>query len=199
MSAPPAPRRGRPRSAAADRAILDAAFSLLRDRGYAATSMDAVAARAGVSKATIYRRYPAKADLAVAALDSQFEIGPLPDSGDARSDIIALIGRFQHVLVEVMGMQILGTLLVEEKDHPELLEAFRSRVIAARRSAMAAIARRAMERGELRSDLDLDTVIDLLAGAVIVRRVMAGAATPEYAERLLDAVWPALAAPQPAA
>lgn len=193
MSDAPAPRPGRPRSATADRAILDAAFSLLHDRGYAATSMDAVAEEAGVSKATIYRRYPAKAELAVAALDSRLQIGPLPDTGNARADVIALIDRFQHLLLEVMGMQIFGTLLVEEKDHPELLEAFRSRVIRARRAAMAGITRRAMERGEIRPDLDLETMIDLLAGAVIVRRVMAGGAVPGYAERLLDAVWPALA------
>jgi AcrR family transcriptional regulator len=189
---PPA-GRGRPRSAAADRAILDAAAALLRERGYAATSMDAVATRAGVGKATIYRRYPAKADLAVAALDFQMQIGPLPDSGDTRTDIITLIERFQHLLVEVMGMQIFGTLLVEERDHPELLEAFRSRVIAVRRAAMAVIARRGMERGDLRSDLDLETVIDVLAGAVIVRRVMSGTGTPGYAERLLEMLWPALA------
>lgn len=194
MSVAAPPRRGRPRSAAIDQAILDAAFSLLHERGYAATAMDAIAARAGVSKATIYRRFRGKPDLAVAALDSRLQLGSLPDSGDTRADLVTLISRFQHLMVEVMGMRIFGTLLVEEARHPDLLEAFRTRVVAVRRAAMGEIVTRGIARGELRPDLDAETLMDLVSGAVIVRRIIAGRPPAGYPERLVAALWPGLVA-----
>ena len=90
------PRAGRPRDPLVDRAILQATLRVLTDQGYAGTSIERVAAEAGVGKTAIYRRYASKAELTAAALASQRDAwGPPPDTGSARNDMIEMLAQAQ--------------------------------------------------------------------------------------------------------
>ena len=122
-------RGGRPRSRAIDEAILAAARAELAERGYARMSVDAVAARAGVSKPTIYLRHPTKADLATAAVASmRVEPRPAP-THDLRADLIAQLSLLRAGLERPYGMETLGTVMAEEHETPELLDLFRERLV----------------------------------------------------------------------
>lgn len=103
---------GRPRSADADRAILEAAFRSLTEGGYSQMSIEAVAADAGVGKTTIYRRYPTKRDLAAAAIAAMTFVAPPPTDQDIRTTLLGILRRGREVLVGARAMAMLGTLLV---------------------------------------------------------------------------------------
>ncbi|HMM49654.1 MAG TPA: TetR/AcrR family transcriptional regulator [Miltoncostaeaceae bacterium] len=182
----PARRGGRPRSVAHDRAILAAALRLLARDGFARMSMDAVAAEARVSKATLYLRYRSKSDLATAALARLREEAERPPSGDLRAD---LVGRMERAISYAGGtsvMPLIGTCLVEYDSTPELLELLRERGIGPRRAALRAIMAAAQERGELRADLDLEAGIDLLMGAYFARHLSGGEVNGGWAESVVD-------------
>ena len=116
----PARAPGRPRSQRADEAILAAALAELGERGYARMSVDAVAARAGVSKPTVYLRHRTKADLATAAIASM-RTQPRPEpTADVRSDLIAHLSLLRAGLERPNGMAMFGTVLAEEGETPEI-------------------------------------------------------------------------------
>ncbi len=187
MSAPSEETRrpGRPRSARAHASILRAALELLAEVGYRGLSMEAVAARAGVGKATIYRRWRSKDELlkeAIASLNADFEY---VDTGSLQSDLEALIA-----LGAPGAMQVMPQLLGELMRQPELHELFRANLIEPRR----AIARQALEaaqrRGELARGVDLELVVDMLIGPLFYRalrqRALAPAAVQATAEQVLE-------------
>ena len=188
---------GRPRSADADRAILSAALRLLVQEGYVGLSLEAVAAAAGVGKTTIYRRYRDKRELAAAAVSTMIDdLGPPPDSGDTRADVIAMMGRIQQELEGRPLFPMVGTLLVEEQRNPELLERFRERVIRPNRARLRAMLERGAARGEIRERADLEVAVDALAGAVFARH-LSGLDTPAgWVESAVDVVWDGLTAPK---
>ncbi|MDT7581517.1 MAG: hypothetical protein QOK35_2781, partial [Pseudonocardiales bacterium] len=130
----PAPR-GRPRRAELDDAILDACFAVLSAVGYAGMSIDAVARRAGVTRPTIYRRWPGKQELVIAALSrAQAGIVDLPDTGDVRHDLVAQLRSLRQTLTRPHGMAVIGSMLAEEHTAPALLAGFRDQVVAQRRA-----------------------------------------------------------------
>jgi AcrR family transcriptional regulator len=186
--------RGRPRSAAADQAILDAALELLREEGYGGMSMEAVAEAAGVGKTTVYRRYRDKADLVTAAIAGMKHADVLPDSGDTRADLLELLKGIARGKERVQNMRLLGVLWTEEQRNPELLRLFRERVIAPRRQRLIDVLRRGQERGELRADLDLGLVTEMMVGAHFARQFNGNAFPRDWAERVVDVIWPALQA-----
>jgi AcrR family transcriptional regulator len=156
---------GRPRSQRADAAILDAAMAEMAERGYARMSVDAVAARAGVSKPTVYLRHSCKADLATAAL-AAFQQRALPaPSGDTRADLVALLRHLRRGVERPFGMAMIGTVLAEEDHTPQLLELFRERLVAPRRTAIRAVLEAARARGELRAGADVGAAVQALVGA----------------------------------
>ena len=157
--------RGRPRSEAADAAILDAAMAEMAERGYARMSVDAVAARAGVGKPTIYLRHASKAELATAAL-AAFQQRALPrPTGDTRADLVAILRHLRRGVERPFGMAMIGTVLAEEAHTPELLSLFRERLVAPRRAALRGVLEAARDSGELREDADLDAAVAALVGA----------------------------------
>ena len=157
--------RGRPRSEATDAAILDAAMAEMAERGYARMSIDAIAARAGVSKPTIYLRHSGKAELATAAL-AAFQQRALPrPTGDTRADLVAILRHLKRGVERPFGMAMIGTVLAEEAHTPELLSLFRERLVAPRRAALRGVLEAARDRGELREDADLDAAVAALVGA----------------------------------
>src|ERR1700734_1882304 len=163
--AEPAPR-GRRRSAEADRAILAATVELLAERGLAAMSIEEIAARAGVGKATIYRRWPSKGLLALDAFVASFAAQqPLPDTGTLRGALTAALRAWvRAVTVTPMG-SVLAGLIGEAQHDPSLRAAWRDRVLEPLRRRHRIMLDRAVARGEISASVDQELVLDLFFGA----------------------------------
>ncbi len=159
-------QRGRPRSQEADRAILTAAAELLAERGLAAMSIEEVAARAGVGKTTIYRRWPSKGLLALDAFVASFrEEQPLPDTGTLRGDLLAALHAWVRAVTQTpMGSMLTG-LIAEAQHDAELRGAWRDRVLEPLRSQHRIMLDRAIARGEIPPGVDRDVILDLFFGA----------------------------------
>jgi AcrR family transcriptional regulator len=159
-------QRGRPRSQEADRAILAATLELLTERGLAAMSIEEIAARAGVGKTTIYRRWSSKGLLALDAFVASFrEQQPLPDTGTLRGDLIAALRAWVRAVTETpMGPMLTG-LIAEAQHDPELHAAWRDRVLEPLRRQRRIMLDRAIARGEIPAAVDREVVLDLLFGS----------------------------------
>jgi AcrR family transcriptional regulator len=184
VSVPATRPPGRPRSAAADTAILRATLEVLVAEGYRALTMEQVRARAGVGKATLYRRYGSKEELvkaAVAHLHSDLAVPE--DTGSVRGD-------FQVVANEILAAaQVTGALtfmprvLADVAGDPEMHAIFSGALVEPRRRVIETILRRGIERGEVRADADLDLAVDLIAGPMIYRIIITGGDIERIAER----------------
>ena len=195
------PRRGRPRSDAARIAIQRAALALLQEGGWAALSVDAIAAHAGVGRATIYRWWPNKAAVVMDAFlaDTAPQM-PFPDSGSAREDLRQQMRRVIRLFNLPAVRRPFLALIAESQHDPELAAALRERFIAQRRSAATGVVARGIERGELRSDVDPEIVIDAFYGALYYRLLISGQTlTAGYADRVVEQLYPALVGAEPAA
>jgi len=185
-------RPGRPRSPEAHAAILRAALELAVEGGLRGLSMEAIAARAGVGKATIYRRWKTKEALFAEAIGSIALNPEVPDTGSVRGDFeaasSAAVGRMAPE-----AFRVLPRLLADAADDAELLEALRAALLRPRRAAIAVILRRGIERGELRPDIDVELVGDMLIGPMIAR-VLTSGGDPRAIEGLPMRVWDTLAA-----
>ena len=153
-------RPGRRRDPSCDQAIFAAGLALLAEQGYAGVNIEGVAARAGVAKATIYRRFPNKAQLVVAAV--HFGAGMtdhLPDTGDLRADLTGMLTRLMDVLRGEMGPVLLA-FAAERIRHPALDEEFKRSVIGAKRAHIRHLIRSAVERGDLPAGTDVEVVAE---------------------------------------
>jgi AcrR family transcriptional regulator len=164
-------QRGRPRSQQAHRAILTAAGELLLAQGLSAVSMDAVAERAGVSKATIYRWWPTKETLALDALYTEWAAArPSPrDTGSLRGDLLSLLRPWAKLAGSRPYGRVVAALLAEANSDPVFATEYRHRVLEPRREQARAIVDRAVERGEIPSNTKIDVALDLLFGALYHR------------------------------
>ena len=194
MAQPPQQGPGRPRDPAIDAAILDAARRLLARDGYAGMSVAEVAREAGVTKPTLYRRFPSKADLATAAIRHLQSQEPEIADGPCRDRLIAALDGFRRNLLRPDGMAMIGTLLAEEQRLPDLLRLFRERIVANRRRQLRAIFDRASQRGELRDGADVDAAINALVGSFYARYLTGDGVPDDWPERIVDTVWRGLAA-----
>jgi AcrR family transcriptional regulator len=160
---------GRPRSEQARRAILRSTMKLLRRSTFPELTIEAIAADAKVSKATVYRWWPNKGALVVDAFASSAEDKlHFPNTGSVYRDMSLQMSQFLAILRSQRG-RIVAALLGGGQSDPELLSAFRERFLRPRREEAYKTLRRAIERGELPQDLDLDLVLDILYGAVYMR------------------------------
>ena len=167
-----APRpRGRPRSETANRAILVATLELLAEGGLQRMSMDAVAERAGVSKATIYRRWASKNELAADAILHLRPTDPVPDTGTLIGDLAALGGqarRFGRANVAGLVPRLLAEALGDEELHALFMETGVGPV----RALIAELVERAVKRGELPQDTDVELLVDVLHGSAVYRMLI---------------------------
>lgn len=170
-------RRGRPRSEKARQAILTAAIELLLTEGLEAVSMDEVAERAGVSKATIYRWWPTKQTLALDALYHEWDTSPpaLPDTGSLRGDLLSLVRPWIVRARRRPYARVVAALVEETHTDPAFATLYRERFVDPRREPARALLARAVERGEVADDTDLDLILDLLYGALFHRLLHAHA------------------------
>jgi AcrR family transcriptional regulator len=166
-------RRGRPRSESRKQAILVAAYELLCDHGLAGTSMDAVADRAGVSKATIYRWWSSKELLALDALYESWEAQAGPASAMAETtlehELLALVLPWVGMVADSSSTRILLGILTKARDDPGFADAYRERFIQPRREGSREVLRRAIERGEVAAEVDIEVAADLVWGPLYHR------------------------------
>ncbi len=186
---------GRPRSAEADAAIVRATLEVLLAEGLRGLSVEAVRQRAGVGKATIYRRFPDKAALVRHAMEAIAVPVALPDTGSVRGDF-AEVWRLAYgeadPLVRVAPPRLLG----EAAGDPEMHAVFRAALIDPRRAAGLELLRRGVERGEIRADVDLEIALDLLVGPMLYRFLAMGGNVGDvvaHGEAVLDAALRGLA------
>lgn len=185
---------GRPRNSATDAHILTAALTLMARHGYTRMTLDDVAAEAGVTKPAIYRRYPNKQALAVAAL-AHYRLQGLPTpTGHTRADLVAQLAHFKQGIERPFGMVMIGTVLAEEFDTPDLLAQFREHIVAPRRAAFRQILHTARERGELRPQADVDLAVTMLVGAYYAQYLAGSPFAADWVERVVEAVWRTVAA-----
>ena len=200
-SIPPAPRSvGRPRSEATHQAILNAAVELLESENYRAVSINRIADRAGVSKQTIYRWWDAKADLVLEAYTRRvFKRAQMPDvAGDPFVELRRLLEAFFETLQEKRVNRGLRSLIAEAQFDAAFREKFHGVFVTTRRNLMRQVLDHGIALGQVRRDVDLELVLDVIYGAFWYR-LLSGTTAPldsTFASNLVEMVRPALANPR---
>ena len=158
---------GRPRSSASDRVILQTTLELLAEVGFDRLSIEAISARAGVGKTTIYRRYSGKEELVVDAIESIRAEIIIPDTGSLNGDINALIENAAQVTLTPLGKKSVGMIIGSASSNPTFAQIYWRRYLAPRRQAFAVVIDRAKARAEVDIDLDPDLVFDTMSGIML--------------------------------
>jgi AcrR family transcriptional regulator len=188
--ASPTRKPGRPRSAQAQAAILAAAVDLFTDLGFDGMSVEAVAARAGVGKTTIYRRWPSKEDLVIEAVSSLIPPPEAPDTGNTRDDLLIMVGNAIRFMRTTKAGDALPRMAGEIATGTPLGRRYVETVLKPRRALLAQLIERGVRRGELRADLDVELAVDAVLGPAILRKLMGTLEhePDDFPERLTDAV-----------
>ena len=166
------PSAGRPRSEEVHKAILDATLELLIEVGFSALTVEGVATRAGVGKATIYRRWPSKLPLVIEAFSQLPQLEEV-DTGNLVDDLKKMLRSYLQLFYTTPLAAVLPSLAGERAHDPQLSERF-DPVIRDRRQPLVRALERAVGRGELSPDLDLDLAADLIVGPIAVRLFFTG-------------------------
>ncbi|MEP6561163.1 MAG: TetR/AcrR family transcriptional regulator [Nakamurella sp.] len=189
-------RPGRPREQRADRAIIEATLHLFADEGYHSMSVEAVAAKAEVSKATIYRRWAGKRELvidALATLNDDFPAHPDPNC-DTRELLLMALRHMSSRDSDSLAGRIMPRMMVYSVSQPDLYAEYFDRVIMPRRQWLYAVLRQGIGRGELRPDLDIEMAAIALIGPVMLQINSSGRREQraDLPERLMEMLWPGL-------
>lgn len=176
----------RPRSVDARRKALVAASDLLVERGVAHLTIDEVATRSGVAKTTIYRHWPERTSLIVDAVNVNLEhVGP-PDTGSLRGDLEAYFGGMIRSDLSGNVAHIIPCLVEAAGRDPEMASLL-ERIGSERERVMKTIVAQAVERGELRVDLDIETLVGVIVGPIVFQKVVRRRPlTEEYVTACLD-------------
>ena len=193
------PPRGRPRSEQADRAIIAATLELLAERGVAGMSVEEVASRAGVGKATVYRRWSSKGALALDAFLAEFrQQQPLPDTGTLRGDLRAELRAWVRAVTRTPAGRMLGNLVGEAQHDKDLAAAYRERVLEPLRRQHRIMLDRAIARGEIPAGTDREVVLDLLFGAAQHRLLLGHLPlTDRFVREVVDVIMGGIQGPAP--
>lgn len=158
---------GRPRSAASHKAMLQATLELLSEVGFEVMSIEAIAARAGVGKTTIYRRYSSKEELVADAIESIREEVLIPDTGNFWNDIDALIENAAQITFTPLGRQAVAMIISSASSNPGFAQIYWEKYLQPRRQAFAIVIERAKERNEIPANLDSGLVFDTMSGIML--------------------------------
>ncbi|MGM9473301.1 TetR/AcrR family transcriptional regulator [Pseudarthrobacter sp. YS3] len=181
------------RRARSEQSILDATRELLGEAGFGSLTVEGVAARAGVAKTTIYRRYRSKTDLALAVLlEMVDDVSTRPYVDDTGAELMRLVDRTVQLMSSTVMGRIMKGLVSEVAADPELARVYRERVVSHRVADVEALVDRGVSRGELRAGLDPEMVTDLLLGPIYYRFFLSGAPLDKrFGERLVATLLPA--------
>ena len=180
-------RPGRPRSEQAEQAILEATLDLFAEKGFEGVCVEVVAARAGVGKATIYRRWPNKEELLLAAFASLKSPLPEPKGVSVRDDLLAMVEVMCADKADPRKARRYALLLGDGDKYPRLMARYKETVVQPRRDAMRAVIRRGIETGELRPDTDVEIAMLSLTGAIMSQeKSQDGTLDGDFAARLVD-------------
>ena len=183
---------GRPRSVQSQQAILDATLTLLAAEGFDAMSIEAIAARAGVGKKTIYRWWNSKEALVIDAIKNVQQVkNPVIDTGSLRDDLIALFRNTLQAWSSPDAKSLLLELAGLMTTHPEVFQAYYDQVLASRLQQATRIIQGAQAQGEVRQDLDATEILSLLTGPIWYYTFFSANTTssaPTRPERLIDAI-----------
>jgi AcrR family transcriptional regulator len=182
--------RGRHRSVEAESAILKATLYLLERKPLRKVTTDSIARRAGVSKATIYRWWPNKSVVALDAyLAGMTEQVIMPDTGCAERDFTEQLKSLTKFYLSPVG-RLFGQFIAEGQSDPGFLALFRERFLYARRDAARIMWRRGVDRGEIRREVDVEIVLDLIYGPTIFRLLAGhGSLSGSESEAMVEAVF----------
>jgi AcrR family transcriptional regulator len=181
------------RSSRTQQAILEATRELLVEGGVQKLTVEGVAARAGVAKTTIYRRWRSKDELALAVLIEMVEkVVSFPDLGDTRAELVAFVDGAVKILGTTLMGRVMQGLVSDFAADADLARAFRERVVSVRVAEVERLVDRGIARGDLRPDTDHELLHELLFGPVYYRLMLSGAPLDDnLAERVVAAVLPA--------
>jgi AcrR family transcriptional regulator len=183
---------GRPRDPSADEAIIGATLELIAESGFEGLRVSDVADRAGVSKATMYRRWPTKHDLVLAALQTTPPLEPV-DRGSLRADLKEIFGQFMRVVESSPVVSLLTALAAERLRRPRFARELDPFVQERTRPIFEAV-HRSIRRGELSSQADPALLSELIGGAILLRLFFGGATEAAAIDGLVDSVVDAFAA-----
>lgn len=190
MTSPSKKSPGRPRSARSHQAMLQATLELLAEVGFEAMSIEAIAARAGVGKTTIYRRYSSKAELVADAIESIREEIVIPDTESLWGDMDALIQNAAQISLNPLGRQTVAMIISSASSNAEFAQIYWTKYLQPRREAFAVVLERAKVRQEVKPDLDPGLVFDTMSGIMLYAMIFQP--TPEswetYVRRSLELV-----------
>jgi AcrR family transcriptional regulator len=184
----------RPRSDAARRRLLDAAREIVSTDGVAAVTADAVARRSGVAKTTLYRHFGSTDGLVFAAVADSVTADPPPDTGTLRGDLEAIHRRYLHIASSQQSRELFAWMVARSIESAENRELFRRARVQPRGPTTVAI-QRAIARGELDADIDVDLAMHIIQGPLISQRIVENSEVSETdLQRLLDMIVLALGA-----
>lgn len=194
----PVKPRGRPRDPLIEDAVLHATRHRLAVDGYSRMTIGDIAADAGVTRPTVYRRWPSKHDLVVDALDCAFRAEqaanpPLDlDTMVPRDALIEAVRRLNPRSHNIIGIMLIGNVLAEAAHNPGLLELVRIHALQPRQQQFIAILRALQDCGTLRPELNLDILADLCFGGYLAAFLRTGDDTDDFPARVVDALWPTI-------
>lgn len=187
---------GRPRDGEIDDRILAVTRHHLARDGYAALSVVAIAAEAGTTRQALYRRWPSKADLATAAIAAMASADATPATDDPYADLVAELTAFRRGVSRPDGLSMVGTMLLSSTD-PDLVARYRERVVAPRRARLGAILRRAVDRGLLDADADVEVAVTMLTGSWYATALAGRTPAPRWPDRIARLAWRSLGGTPP--
>lgn len=178
---------GRPRSEKTKTDILTASYDLLIENGFGAVTVEKIAEKAGVSKATIYKWWPNKAAVVMDGfLNATTEKLPIPDTGSTIDDMLIQVSNFVEFLMSKKG-NVITEIIAEGQFDQNLADIYRKAYFKPRRDISKQILERGISRGELRKDLDIELVIDLIWGPVFYRLLITGEVLDDiFIKKLID-------------
>lgn len=186
---------GRPRSAQAHKAILDAALELLAEEGFQGLSIEDVAARAGVGKTTIYRRWSSKDELVIDAIhEIQVDLTTV-DTGNFRNDLVILFkAAYQGIMTHPLLPQLVLRLISEFQANPEIFQVFLTQLLIPRLQRFIYMVEQAQARGEIRRDIDWTLALELITGPIFMHLLITHYLAPsmsssddKWVEQMIDA------------
>jgi len=179
---------GRPRDPVIDTAVLATALAHLASRGYEAMSVAAVALEAGTTRQAVYRRWPTKAELAVAAIASMSKLSERPDTDNPFADLVAELSAFHAGVTRPNGVSMVGSMLQDAAD-PHLLALYRDRIVAPRRNRLRHILLRAVQMGLADRDADIDHAVAACTGTLYSLHLAGRPTGKDWPKRTATLVW----------